>query len=111
VIRWVAAPVGLVLIGFTAMSVIKTFMVPRETHTRLNKMVSVVTLIAVHSGVRDPALHRRQRDRVPSGRFWARRQARASSRFAARAVVGSAPAGPARGKAASTARRPQTEAG
>jgi hypothetical protein len=40
VIRWVAALLGLVLIGFTAMSVIKTFMVPRETHTRLNKMVS-----------------------------------------------------------------------
>jgi hypothetical protein len=40
VIRWVAAIAGLVLIGLTAMSVIKTFMVPRETHTRLNTMVS-----------------------------------------------------------------------
>jgi hypothetical protein len=40
VISWVAALAGLVLIGFTGISVVKTFMVPRETHTKLNKMVS-----------------------------------------------------------------------
>jgi hypothetical protein len=40
VIYWVAVPGGLVLVGFTALSVVKTFMVPRETHTRLNKMVA-----------------------------------------------------------------------
>jgi hypothetical protein len=40
VIEWLGFVAGLVLLGVTAASVVKTFMVPRETHTRLNKVVA-----------------------------------------------------------------------
>jgi hypothetical protein len=40
VIPWLGAAGGLVLLGFTAASVIKTFMIPRATHTRINRIVS-----------------------------------------------------------------------
>src|SRR5215469_7127823 len=40
-IRWLAFAAGILLIGLTWASVIKTFMIPRETHTRLNRAVSV----------------------------------------------------------------------
>ena len=39
-IRWLGFAAGIVLIGVTWASVIKTFMVPRETHIRLNRIVS-----------------------------------------------------------------------
>jgi hypothetical protein len=39
-IRWIGFAAGLFLIGTTGASVVKTFMLPRETHTRLNKVVS-----------------------------------------------------------------------
>ncbi len=39
-LEWLGFVVGLVLIGGTAASVIKTFMIPRETHTKLNVVVS-----------------------------------------------------------------------
>ncbi len=38
--RWLGFVAGLVLVGLTWGSVIKSFLVPRETHTRLNKLVS-----------------------------------------------------------------------
>jgi len=40
VIEWVGFAVGLALLGLTWASVLKTFMVPRETHTRLNIIVA-----------------------------------------------------------------------
>jgi hypothetical protein len=40
VIRWLGFAAGLILVAVTWSSVIKTFMVPRETHTRLNLVVS-----------------------------------------------------------------------
>ena len=39
-IRWLGFAAGIVLVGLTWASVIKTFMVPRETHTRLNIIVA-----------------------------------------------------------------------
>lgn len=39
---WLGFGAGLVLLGFTAASVVKTFMIPRATRTRVNKVVSVV---------------------------------------------------------------------
>ncbi|HEX9030481.1 MAG TPA: hypothetical protein VF834_01465 [Streptosporangiaceae bacterium] len=39
-IEWTGFAVGLLLLGLTAASVIKTFLIPRETRTRLNKVVS-----------------------------------------------------------------------
>ncbi len=39
---WVGFAVGLILLGLTASSVVKTFMIPRGTRTRLNKVVSHV---------------------------------------------------------------------
>jgi hypothetical protein len=40
VIAWLGFVCGLLLLGLTAASVIKTFMIPRATHTRLNMVVS-----------------------------------------------------------------------
>jgi hypothetical protein len=40
VIRWLGFAAGLVLVGVAWTSVVKTFLVPRETHTRLNLVVS-----------------------------------------------------------------------
>ena len=40
-IHWLGFFCGLVLLGFTAASVIKTFMIPRATRTRLNMVVSL----------------------------------------------------------------------
>jgi len=40
VIRWLGFAAGIVLIGVTWSSVIKTFMIPRETHVRLNRLIS-----------------------------------------------------------------------
>jgi hypothetical protein len=42
VIGWLGFGCGLLLLGLTATSVIKTFMIPRATRTRLNKVVSVL---------------------------------------------------------------------
>ena len=39
-IAWLGFAGGLVLLGFTAASVVKTFMIPRATRTRLNRIVS-----------------------------------------------------------------------
>jgi hypothetical protein len=41
-IPWVGFACGLTLLGFTAASVIKTFMIPRGTRTRLNMVVSAI---------------------------------------------------------------------
>ncbi|HVB43512.1 MAG TPA: hypothetical protein VNF47_12505 [Streptosporangiaceae bacterium] len=41
-IPWFGFAAGLILLGFTASSVVKTFMIPRATRTRINKVVSVV---------------------------------------------------------------------
>jgi hypothetical protein len=40
VIRWLGFAAGLALVGLAWISVIKTFLVPRETHTRINIIVS-----------------------------------------------------------------------
>ena len=37
---WLGLAAGLVLLGFTAASVVKTFMIPRATRTRINRIVS-----------------------------------------------------------------------
>jgi hypothetical protein len=42
VTAWLGFAGGLVLLGFTAASVVKTFMIPRATRTRLNQIVSKV---------------------------------------------------------------------
>jgi hypothetical protein len=39
-IGWIGFAAGLVLLGITGASVVKTFMLPRETHTKLNMIVS-----------------------------------------------------------------------
>ena len=39
-ISWIGFAGGVVLLGITWSSVVKTFMLPRETHTKLNMIVS-----------------------------------------------------------------------
>lgn len=43
-IEWPGFAVGLVLLTLTASSVVKTFLIPRATRTRVNKVVSVTVL-------------------------------------------------------------------
>jgi hypothetical protein len=42
VLAWLGFAGGVILLGFTAASVVKTFMIPRATRTRLNRIVSRV---------------------------------------------------------------------
>ncbi len=60
---WLGFAGGLILLGFTASSVVKTFMIPRATSTRVNRIVSRIVIAAIRI-LTAPVEDLRRRERI-----------------------------------------------